>query len=176
MPMDDLMERVARLERQNLMLRRVLLSALVLVAAVLLMGQVTLPEEVLARKFTVVDDEGNSRIVLGGSAELYGVIVMDESEQPRAVLMMAGENPEMRMYAADERKLVTLQAAPERTFLALSHAATDKVEALLSADANLSMVATCNSEGKARSAVGTRDGAGFIELWDTNGTKVLTQP
>ncbi|MCD6360115.1 MAG: hypothetical protein J7M38_04560 [Armatimonadetes bacterium] len=171
-----LADRITRMERENLMLKRVVLVALVLMVAALLMGQTTLPEEIVARKFTVVDDEGNPRVVLTGSGDVYGLVVLDDNEKPRSALLMTRDVPELVMFGPEEHKLVTMQGTPRRVFLALRRAEQPRIDVMLSADDNYSMLATCNSDGKTSSALGTHSGAGFIELYDTNGDIVLTQP
>jgi hypothetical protein len=61
----DLEHRMERLERQNRLLTVGGLAALVLVSLFFLMGQAEgVPEEITAKKFLLVDDEGNYRGVL----------------------------------------------------------------------------------------------------------------
>ena len=76
-------ERINTLERSARRWRRVTIAMAVLAtSSILLAMQSDGPDEIVVRKMTIVDSEGRSRIILGGS----GLIFADESERPRIVM------------------------------------------------------------------------------------------
>ncbi len=78
-----------RLERQNRRLKMAGLIALLAVLSVVLMGQAeTVPDVIKAKRFIVVDDDGNERVLLGSTIRGYGLELFDYEGRIRMELLV----------------------------------------------------------------------------------------
>ena len=82
-PIMNTEERFHALERSVRRWRRFTIAMAVLATgSIMLAMESDAPEEIVVRKMTIVDSDGRSRVILGGS----GLIFADESERPRIVM------------------------------------------------------------------------------------------
>src|SRR2546427_11166070 len=93
---ERLVDRLNELERENRRWRRAGLVVLIGLAALLVMGQARTPrvveaDEVTAHKFTVRDEQGNSRAVLGTSGGKITLSLADSTDQSGAVVVGGGK-------------------------------------------------------------------------------------
>ncbi len=108
-PVDELTQRVERLERENGRLKRVGAVIVFGIVAAFLMGQ-AMPRSttVEAQRFVLKDKRGTVRAVLGGAAvgdatgEVVGLLVYDKKHVVRAVLALR-EDDSPALSLADEK-------------------------------------------------------------------------
>ncbi len=86
----NLVERLERVERQNRRMKRIGIAGFLCIGAVFLVGaQGNKPEvleEVRAKRFVVIDDNGRERTVLSATADACSFLMSDENGKPRVTL------------------------------------------------------------------------------------------
>jgi len=108
MDTEQLEQRLARIERQNLFLKRAGAGALVLVwlaVALSLLAGVLRDDRVEANQFTLADDEGNPRAIWAhGAGDGYYLIFYDRQQRERAVFGVTHEGrPVLGIMGTDEK-------------------------------------------------------------------------
>ena len=99
-------ERLTRLERKNRRLTLALVSvgtAAILAVAVGMAASEAVPDEVKARKFTLVDANGKVRAMLTVDKSGTGVSLLDENGKPRATLTVLNTVPDLSLLDENGR-------------------------------------------------------------------------
>lgn len=116
-----LVERLERVERENRFWKVIGISVMTLMAPALLMGATKpgVQNEIRARRFTLVNDEGKIRGFLGfsaiGSPTLFlfdnpTVTLFDSERRPRARLTGGSIESGLRLYGKDGNPVIDLYA------------------------------------------------------------------
>ena len=77
--------RIVRIERQNRWLKWLGGMGFIVLGSVLLMEQMV-PEEIRARAFQVVDQDGTTRVTLSAIGKGAGLLINDDAGRPLAIL------------------------------------------------------------------------------------------
>jgi hypothetical protein len=115
-------ERLERLERENRRLKYLLFSLLFLIAGVFFIGARTIngegessiPDEIKAKKFTLVDDNGKGRAVLGIWKGLPGLVFFSEAGELRVGLLDAEKLPSLGFQDENGKTRLVLGTSKEQ--------------------------------------------------------------
>ena len=88
---ENLESRIRRLEKQNRWMKRSGIAMVVLAVVALITGQAaprpnTVPQSIEARRFTLIDDDGTPRAVLGIEGSKASLMFFDKESKSRVVL------------------------------------------------------------------------------------------
>lgn len=115
-----IIERLEKLERQNLRMKQVGIVALVLAAAVVLMGQAPANRIVEAERFVLKDKGGNVRGSLAIFADGPGLELYDANQKLRVALGVLGDMPNLTLKDGKEVGRVMLGIVPTGPGLVLA--------------------------------------------------------
>ncbi len=104
-------DRMARLERQNNIMKLAGLTALLIAAAVVLMGQATqpeAPEEVRGRRLVIVDEDGGVRATLGATDSGARLLMYDTAGNLRLDMDVSEFGPGLVLNDSGRRTRVGL--------------------------------------------------------------------
>ncbi len=107
---DNLVQRVARLERQNRQLKMVGLGIALGMATFLLMGAAKTPKTVEAEKIVILDRHGRARITIGTPA-FAGAAIDTKSDDPM-IWLTDDKGADRAMLATDGLSFANSKARP----------------------------------------------------------------
>jgi hypothetical protein len=178
---EQILARIARLERQNLMLKRGALAVLVSVAALFvvslgLMGQATTqkkpPAARAAKPAAPAVPAAPAPVVLPANIEAQSFILKDANGRVRAELYMDGEGPSLKFLDQSGTSLVALSlrdAAPSGPFLLLSdpqHHASVSISVAAGEGSQLSLI---GERADIQAHIGVTPDGTAVELSDKDG-------
>ena len=116
-------DRVERLELEHRRLKATGVVAVLAVGLVFLMGQAAgVPEEIKARRFSVVDANGMSRAILKVTTDGPGLILYDATSKARAGLVVLPDGPELALFDANSNARAVLNVTTDGPALDLTEA------------------------------------------------------
>lgn len=115
----SVLERLAKLERQNRRFKRAGLVAMVLAGATLLLGQATPQWKVEAERFVLKDADGKVRAELGMAGHGPLLALYDEDGARRAVFGIAERGPGIFFLDAIQKRRVALGVVEKGPVLVL---------------------------------------------------------
>ncbi len=162
---DTLVDRVERLEQQNRRLKLGGVACLAVVGTVLLMGQAAAPkvsDEIRTRQLVVVDETGETRAVLRGTADASQFLLY-ASGVPQVVIQASLAGPGLNILR--DGKGVVLEADEKGAALTFRDGAVER--ARLSTVSPGPTLSLNDDEGKARSVLRVTRGESRFDLLDS---------
>ena len=178
--METLLQRLDRMERENLRLKMAGVVVLAVIAAVVLMGQATgskVAKVVEAEEFALLDKNGVRRAVLGATAGRVALILTNKDGKGSAWLEVETDGT-ARLVLADKElnERVVLALFPDGSASVAFAETGRRVRAylgVLESEARLSLVAA-NKKAGIHLAVKPNGSSSQMNLRDTSGTKRAT--